>query len=450
MQNPSRALKPPVKVCLFLLLCSLVYGAADAQPEGSGAEAVRIFVDCGPCDETYLRREITFVNYVRDRADAQVHVLVTREVSGGGGRVWTVDFFGRDEFEGMDDQLVFFTARDDTDDGERRALAQTLRLGLVRYVAQTPLGRQLDVSQRSSGPLGGPLAGQPTGGTLPSFNAQPEDDRWNFWVFRARMRPLVFIDAEEREKQKRFGGSFSAFRTTEMWRMRIGVGATYRSQTFELSDSTATNIQRNNSFDARFVRSMGEHMGLGFGGSAISSTFRNQDLTYRVAPAVEYNFFPYSESTRRQFTVAYSAGYNSFRYAETTVFGRLEEGRANHSVQTSFVMNQPWGASDLTMEFSQFLDEPDQNRFVLFEEMDLRLFRGLSLNLEANSSFIGDQIYLPLEDATDVEVLLGRQQLATDFEWRLFVGLSYSFGSIYNNIVNSRFAGSSGGFTRAF
>ena len=173
-------------------------------------------------------------------------------------------------------------------------------------------------------------------------------------------------------------------------------------------------------------------------------------MTYRVAPAFEYNFFPYSESTRRQFTVAYSAGYNSFRYADTTVFGKLEEERANHSVQTSFVMNQPWGVSDVSLEFSQFLDEPDQNRFVMFGEMDVRLFRGLSLNLEANSSFIGDQIYLPREDATDVEVLLGRRQLETDFEWRLFVGLSYSFGSIYNNVVNSRFAGSSGGFTRAF
>ena len=449
MQNPLRASKSSVRVCLFLLASSLVSSTAGAQPEGSGAEAIRIFVDCGPCDETYLRREVSFVNYVRDRADAQVHVLITREVSGGGGRVWTLGFFGREEFEGMDDELVFFTTQDDTDDSERRALAQTLRLGLVRYVAQTPLGRQLDVSARPGGPLGGPLGGQ-QGGVAPRFNAQPADDPWNFWVFRTRMRPLVFIDAEEREKTKRFGGSFSAFRNTEVWKMRIGVSGSYRSDTFELTDSTATNIQRNNSFDARFVRSLGEHMGFGFGGSAVSSTFRNQDLTYRVAPAVEYNFFPYSESTRRQFTVAYSAGYNSFRYAETTVFGKLEEERANHSVQTSFVMNQPWGVSDVSLEFSQFLDEPDQNRLVLFGEMDIRVFRGLSLNLEANSSFIGDQIYLPLEDATDVEVLLGRRQLETDFEWRLFVGLSYSFGSIYNNVVNSRFAGSSGGFTRAF
>ena len=449
MQNPSRVSRSAVRVCLFSLVCSLVYSAAGAQPEGSGVEVIRIFVDCGPCDETYLRREVTFVNYVRDRADAQVHVLVTREVSGGGGRVWTLGFFGREEFEGMHDELVFFTSQDDTNDSERRALAQTLRLGLVRYVAQTPLGRQLDVSARPGGPLGGPLGGQ-QGGAAARFNAQPQDDPWNFWVFRIRMRPLIFIDAEEREQTKRFGGSFSAFRTTEMWRMRIGVSGSYRSETFELTDSTVTNIQQNNSFDARFVRSLGEHMGFGFGGSAISSTFRNQDLTYRVAPAVEYNFFPYSESTRRQFTVAYSAGYNSFRYADPTVFDKLEEERANHSIQTSFVLNQPWGVSDVSVEFSQFLDEPDQNRFVMFGEMDIRLFRGFSLNLEANSSFIGDQIYLPLEDATDVEVLLGRRQLETDFEWRLFVGLSYSFGSIYNNVVNSRFAGSSGGFTRAF
>lgn len=414
----------------------------------SGEEVVRIFIDCDRCDRPFLRTEITFVNYVRDRADAQVHILVTREVSGGGGRVWTIDFFGREEFEGMDDRLQFFTTQDDTDDNDRRVLARTLRLGLVRYVAQTSFGLQLDVSVRSDDSLSGPLGARPSEGA--SFNAQPGDDPWNFWVFRTRMRPLLYVDAEEREQTKSFGGSFSAFRTTDMWRIRLGVGSYYNSREFELSDSTVSNIQRSNSFDARFVKSLGERMGFGFGGSAVSSTYRNQDLTYRVAPAFEYNFFPYSESTRRQFTVTYSAGYNSFGYADTTVFGKLEEDRANHSVQTSFMMNQPWGASDLTVEFSQFLDDPDQNRFVLYGEMDVRMFRGLSLNVEVNSSFIGDQIYLPLKDATDVEVLLGRRQLETDFEWRLFVGLSYSFGSIYNNVVNSRFAGSSGGFTRAF
>ena len=404
----------------------------------NGAQALRVFLDCGPCDDDYLRQEITFVNYVRDRPDAQVHVLVTRETTGGGGRAWTLDFYGLEAFEGMDDHLVFYTSQDDTDDTERRALAQTLRLGLVRYAAQTPLGQQLDILQRSSGPLG----------LRRPRNAQPEDDPWNFWVFRTRLN--VFLDAEELETTKSFSGSFSANRTTDMWKIRVGVNGNYREDTFELTDSTFTNVRRNNSLDARFIKSLGEHMGFGFGGSAVSSTFRNQDLTVRLAPAVEYNFFPYSESTRRQFTVSYSAGYNSFRYEEPTIFDKLEEHRVNHAVQTSFEVNEPWGESEVTMEFSQFLDEPDQNRLVFFGDLDVRLFRGFFLNLNGSSSLIRDQIYLPARDATDEEILVRQRQLATDYEWRFRIGITYSFGSIFNNVVNSRFAGSSGGFTRSF
>ena len=413
---------------------------ATAQPPDAGqsTQALRVFLDCGPCDDDYLRREITFVNYVRDRPDAQVHVLVTRENTGGGGRAWTLDFYGLEEFEGMDDQLVFYTTQDDTDDSERRALAQTLRLGLVRYAARTALGQQLEVSERPRGPFG--LRRQ--------ANAQPEDDPWNFWVFRTRFN--MFFDAEEREDTKSFSGSFSANRTTEMWKMRIGVNASYREDTFELTDSTFTNVRRNNALDARFVKSLGEHMGFGFGGSAVSTTFRNQDLTFRVAPAIEYNLFPYSESTRRQFTVTYSAGYNSFRYEEPTIFDKLEENRVNHAVQTSFEVNEPWGNSDVTLEFSQFLDDADQRRLVFFGDLEVRLFRGFFLNLNGRSSLIRDQIYLPRRGATDAEILVRQRQLATDYEWRFRIGITYSFGSIFNNIVNSRFAGSSGGFVRAF
>lgn len=43
-------------------------------------EALRVFyLNCGLtwCDEAFLRTEVTYVNWVRDRADAQVVVLVT-------------------------------------------------------------------------------------------------------------------------------------------------------------------------------------------------------------------------------------------------------------------------------------------------------------------------------------------------------------------------------------
>jgi hypothetical protein len=365
-------------------------------------------------------------------------VLVTREGTGGGGRAWTLAFYGLESFVGMDDDLVFYTSQDDSDDTERRAFVQTLRLGLVRYAAQTSVGQQLEVTQRSTGPLGAKR----------QTNVQQEDDPWNFWVFRTRFN--MFLHAEEHEDTKSLNGSFSANRTTDMWKIRVGVGANYREETFELTDGAFTNVMRSNSLDARFIKSMGEHMGLGFGGSAISSTYRNQALTTRLAPAIEYNFFPYSESTRRQFTVSYSAGYNSLQYVEPTIFDKLDERRVNHAVQSSFEISEPWGTSEITVEFSQFLDEPDQNRLVLDGELEIRLFRGFFLNMNGGSGLIRDQIYLPGRGATDEEILVRQRQLATAFEWGFQIGISYSFGSIFNNVVNSRFAGSSGGFTRRF
>jgi len=404
----------------------------------NGAEALRVFLDCGRCDTDFLRREILFVNYVRDRPDAQVHVLVTIEGTGGGGAAWTLDFYGLEEFEGMDDQLMFYTSQDDTDDSRRRVLARTLSLGLVRYAIRTSLGQELEVTTRPRGLF----VEQGRG------NAQPEDDPWNFWAFRTRFN--MSAEAEERDSERRFFGALSANRTTEAWKIRLGVNTSYREDSFELNDSTYTNIRRNNSFDARFIKSAGEHIGIGFGGSAITSTYRNQDLTLRVAPAIEYNFFPYSESTRRQFTVSYSAGYNDLRYEETTIFDKLMEKRVNHAIQSTYEVNEPWGESEFTAEFSQFLDDPSQRRIVLYGEVDIRLFRGFFLNLEGSSSLIRDQIYLARRTATDSEILVRQRQLATNYEWEFRVGFTYSFGSIFNNVVNSRFAGSSGGFIRSF
>ena len=83
-------------------------------------------------------------------------------------------------------------------------------------------------------------------------------------------------------------------------------------------------------------------------------------------------------------------------------------------------------------------------------DIEVRIIRGLFLNVNGSTSLIRDQLYLPKEDLSDAEILVRRRQLATDYEYRFSVGITYFFGSIFNNIVNSRFAGSSGGFIRVF
>ena len=60
---------------------------------------------------------------------------------------------------------------------------------------------------------------------------------------------------------------------------------------------------------------------------------------------------------------------------------------------------------------------------------------------------INDQIYLPNAGNTEEEILLQRQALETGFRITSNIGIRYTFGSIYNTIVNQRFSslGASGG-----
>ena len=318
------------RILLGALICLLASaGAAAGQTPAADAapQALRVFLDCNRCDFDYLRTEVTFVNYVRDRRDAQVHVLVTTEGSGGGGRLWTLAFIGLEEFEGTDDELEYATSSTDTDDEEREGFAQMLRLGLLRYVARTPLAELIEIGQNGAS------------GRRQTAMATPEDDPWNFWVLRGRFNTR--LNGEESRTSKRLDGSFSANRTTEGWKIRTGLNARYEETDFELSDGDFTNISRDYALDGRVVKTLGPKMGFEFGGSLVTSTFRNQQLSARIAPAFEYNFFPYAESTRQQLTMTYAVGFNAFNYEELTIFGKTSENRLDHSVDVSVDFNKP-------------------------------------------------------------------------------------------------------------
>ena len=77
--------------------------------------------------------------------------------------------------------------------------------------------------------------------------------------------------------------------------------------------------------------------------------------------------------------------------------------------------------------------------------LSFRIVRGLDLNISASYSRVRNQIFLSGEDLSDEERLLELQTQQTDFQRSLTFGLSYQFGSIFNNVVNNRFPGSGGG-----
>jgi hypothetical protein len=419
----------------FVAACAIACFPGIAAGQEPDHEALRVFLDCATCDFDYLRTEITYVNYVRDRKDAEVHVLVTTEPTGGGGTAFTIDFIGLRQFAGVTERLRYAAGPTDTEDEVRRAFARRLQLVLARYVAATQLADDLTVVHR-------PGAGRPTA-------AGPEDDPWNFWVMRTGLSGS--LNSEQSTSAGSFFGSFSAERTTEDWKIRIGTNGSYNASRFVLGDGGRfTNTTRNVDISGVVVGSLGSNWAWGIGGSATASTFVNQDLTLRIAPAVEYNIFPYAESTRHQLTFSYAIGANGFHYEEETIFGRTSEALLDQTVTVSFDMKQPWGQAGLALEAANYLQDAAKHRVVLASTLDFRIVRGLSLTMSGSASRIRDQIFLPARGLTDEEILVQRRQLATDYRFNLAIGVSLTFGSIYNNVVNSRFAGASGGIIRTF
>jgi hypothetical protein len=88
---------------------------------------------------------------------------------------------------------------------------------------------------------------------------------------------------------------------------------------------------------------------------------------------------------------------------------------------------------------SSYLDDWSQNRLILEGGMHLRVVRGLDLNFNAFYARVRDQLSLAKAGATDDEVLLQLKQLKTSYEFFGSIGLSYTFGSKFNNVVNPRF-----------
>jgi hypothetical protein len=58
---------------------------------------------------------------------------------------------------------------------------------------------------------------------------------------------------------------------------------------------------------------------------------------------------------------------------------------------------------------------------------------------------VHNQLSIPKGDYSIEDILLNRAELETQFTYFASVGFSYSFGALYNNIVNPRF--SSGGYS---
>ncbi len=413
----------------LLLSASLAAGQEPVAPPDSSknlnGETVRVFLDCRTrCDFDFIRQEIPYVAWVRDRQDAQVHLLITSQRTGAGGRENTLAFIGLQDMTGVSDTLLQVSSPTDTDAERREQLTRTIELGLIQFVARTPVADRLEIHW-SEGP----------GAMLETVEAS---DPWNSWIFR--LRASGSLGGEERTRDYSISGSISANRTTEDLKTEIWTFARYAESSFELSDgSTTTGQRRDYGASLLQVWSLGDHWSAGGEASARHSLFGNYDIRTWIAPALEFSVWPYVEATRRQLTVLYALGVQYSDYIETTIFGEDQETRPAHSLFAGLSVNEPWGNATVGLEAFQYLHDLERHRLELFGFLSVRLFRGFDLNVNGQLARVKDQINLRAGEATDEEILLRQRELGTDFRYGFSFGFSYRFGSIFNQAVNPRF-----------
>ena len=93
---------------------------------------------------------------------------------------------------------------------------------------------------------------------------------------------------------------------------------------------------------------------------------------------------------------------------------------------------------NVSSRYASFVPDVKKWTLSINGQTNLNLIKGLSLNLGGGASLIRDQIFLSAQGQTPEEVLTQQRALASNYSVFVFTGLSYSFGSIYNSVVNPR------------
>lgn len=415
--------------------------AALAIPAGLQAQqsVPNVFIDCNArnCNQQYFRTEIDWVNWVRDRADSDVHLIFTSESTGSGGQIYQMDFLGVGDAAGYSESLRLPTLSTATEREELDQIVEAMALALAQFAAVEGFRDLVSIQ------ISGLRAGlDPTARVV---SQEEVDDPWNLWTFN--LSGNADLSGEDTRSNRRIRSSFSASRVSPDWKINLRGDVNYNRRQIELSGSAEDFVDSRTDWGATalVVKSVAPKVSVGFRSEARRIVSFNQGFRAEFTPAIEYSFFPYEEATRRSLTAYYQIGPAYRDYIETTVFGEDEELRWEQSATLALSQRQTWGDASIRVNASHFLHDLDLYNVSLRGDINFRITRGLSFNTRANVSWVQDQIYLSGKNATSEEELLDLVRRSQSFAWGFQVGFNFRFGSIFNNVVNNRFGGGGGG-----
>jgi hypothetical protein len=420
--------RPILTTFLLLFLISNSFSQGITDEKEMTQYALRIYLDCAYCDIEYFKTNFTDIDYVIERKDADVYVLVTGLQTGSGGMEYQMMLKGQGRFKTHLDTLAFNTPADATDEVVRSTILKYTKLALVPYLLKSPVRSKMEL-----------MLDQDIG----IVEMIKEDDPWRNWMFLVDARGSyasqktgnslslsggLYISKVNEKVKFESSNSFS-FNEGEQ-RLYDDAGDSLLFYNFQsLKDYSSTNI---------FVRSLGNHAGIGGMAAFEKSDFRNIDRQFAVGPAFEYNVYSYEDATQKQFRFLYSIIYEHTDYLQETMNGKLHDYLFSQKLQAKYMYIGSWGEVNINAFGTNYLN--DWRLFSAGVNGTTRIYlgKGLSFDISCGYSIIQNQINV-IDPEDPFDIYTDEIELQTDYSFYMMGGISFRFGSIFNNVVNPRF-----------
>lgn len=408
---------------LFFILLTVGYTSWGQENSGAGSANLNFFLDCEDCDFNFVRQELKSISFVRNPDLADVHIMSTESGTGAGGRKYYLQFIGANRFAGKLAEYTYISEPAETDDEIRKGLLKLIKAGVLHYYSMAGMELKVDIHFKEE---------------IFKTDSLLIYDPWNNWIFNID----VGGDFEKEESKKKLGYNLggSADKITRNWKTSFEFQLINNTESYIDDDEEIKNEQKKIEISADIIKSLSPHWSVGAFTDYYSDTYLNTKDNIGARLGIEYNIFPWDLCDRKMVTFRYSAGGQYRQYFKETIYSKTNEMLGFEAFEIEFELKQPWGEIETGIEALHYFHDFSKNNINLETDVSVRLSKQLSVFMEIEAKVIHDQFYLIKDEGASLEdLLLERRKLATAYELGGEVGFRFTFGSIYNNVVNERF-----------
>jgi hypothetical protein len=396
--------------------------AQELDSVGVPINKLKLFFECQDCDQSYFMNQMTFVDFVRNVEDGDVHLYVTKQKNASEGFRYYLNFVGKEKFGEIKFKLQTDSPESESSLKRNDRILKYAKLGLAPYISQTNIADRVNIKCDDS---------------IKVMDRSLKDP-WDYWVFVMDLGGS--LDAEYSLYNYKTKGRFVAKRITETWKHRLVLDYSYENETYDYRTNEMTqSIKKGYTIHSRSVYSINSHWSAQISEAIKQDTYYNYDFYWDIGPAIEYNFFPWDKSDRKVFAAIYQIKARYYDYIQPSVNNLGSDLLVNHSASLELILRQPWGDIESMLEYNAYIPQWDMYRLSLEALVSVKIARGFSIFFKADGTLINDQHYLPKEASSLSQRLLQARQEKTPFELAGQIGIRYAFGSIYNSVVNHRF-----------